>query len=211
MGKFDALIQKHCKTPLDLRLAQEMVKPYEDHPMGERVVEAMLPDFMIVNDRVGRGEITSAQGMEYLKSLALEGAGLHPEVIDLGMARFAEVQTAFVEQGLIEPGGEETPPAEADDFATINIRDLTAPAPVVDQAQAAARRSRELDAEIALHGANMRAPQGSEQWKDYWQRGGDAKFRAALEEREQLKAEAAEPPASPAPEPAEPPAAVQGA
>jgi pyruvate/2-oxoglutarate dehydrogenase complex dihydrolipoamide acyltransferase (E2) component len=172
--------------------------------VGEDMIIATLSDWARVDAAVGRGEMAAEVAFEQMGGLG-DVLGIQRHIIDDCLASFqrgpetpaaepAQAPAAPAPQAPAQPAQAQPAPAAAP----------AAPAPLADR-QTLRERKAKLE-------ADMRAPQGSEEWRNYWQRGGDVEYRVTLEQldastnalAEIAGTAPAQPAAAPAPAPAAP-------
>jgi hypothetical protein len=187
--------------PISQRMAANFVEAYASNPqIGEARVEALLQEAARANAAIADGSLTRDAAFKQLAGFA-EVSGLQEHLINDGMA-FLESGAGLTRDELAAleaPAAEPTEAPPAPQLPQASAQPVPAPeTPLVDR--------NALRQQIAKHEANMKAPQGSEQWLDYWKRGGDAEYREALEGLERSTdalagiAAASTPAASPSPQ-----------
>jgi hypothetical protein len=159
--------------PVSQRMAANFVALYGDAPGASERIEPILREAAAAHQRVASGEITPETGRAQLGGFA-EVIGIPAHLVGDGMA-FLEAGAGLTAEEL----------AAAEAPAGESAQEPQAPAPSALAGRDALRR------EIEQHEKNMRAPEGSAEWKAYWRDGGADAYRAALD-RLQAGAEAPE-------------------
>jgi hypothetical protein len=184
------------------QMARNFADMYAAAPgVGEDRVAALIQEASRANVAVLNGQITAEAALAQLGGFA-GTIGILPATVNDGL-RFLQDGAGLTAEAPDQPAQDpQAPPAPVQ------------PAPASAQASPALADRAALRREIDQQEANMRAPQGSEPWLDYWRRGGDASYRGALERLQQstdalaglAAAAPASAPAAPQPPPAPAPA-----
>jgi hypothetical protein len=188
----------------DRQLATAFIEEFGDVPGMADKVPALLQEAARSAGQVSGDVISAEAARAHLASFATDALGIAPHLMQ-------PLTNWFDAQATIEaaaPDAAESAPAQSPQAPA----QQAPPAPVQPPASAPASPALAdrvaLRHQIAQHEANMRATQGSEQWRDYWQRGGDASYRDALTRlqasTDALAQLAAAPPASAPAAPAQP-------
>jgi hypothetical protein len=190
MGKYDALISKlwpgdSARATSSRATAHKFVARFGDMPMAADRVEPGLREAAHLDELVANGTLTQAEANARLGSFIQDGLGTPPHIL----AEYqAWTQGMTAELDATEASAEPEKPAAAQPPAAAPARPAMTAAPAVDQAT--------LQQQIELHQRNMRAPEGSAEWRAYWREGGSVQYLAALQAME--AAEASPQPATPA-------------
>jgi hypothetical protein len=206
MEKHDALINRLYSDEADRKLARAFASHFGGLPGMDDRVSALLEEAARSAENVGGGAMTPEQAWNYLRDYAAT-IGTPPHAMagfdtwfDATSAEFAAAEAPT--QPAAEPAQQQPQPT-----ATPARARQAAPPPLAGPTRES------LQAEIAKHQANMRAPEGSAEWRSYWREGGSAQYLAALQALE--VADAAPPPMPPpgaaAPAPAQPAPATEPA
>jgi hypothetical protein len=174
----DALIASLWESEASRETARQFVERWNVPGMEDRI-EGLLRRGAENDRKVTAGDMTEQEARDDFARLVQEGA---PSGVE------DEFGEWFATEGDPRDAGETydiTPVTTG--AVTAMIRGLQSPSPSpppsAPPAPAGPTRA-ELQAQIAQHEANMRAPQGSEPWRDYWTRGGGA---ACLDARRALE------------------------
>ncbi len=180
-SKFDHIITKYWQSEADRRIARTFVEKFGDLPGMSDRVSSLLQEAARSAEQVGGGVMSPEDARAYLASFASEGLGMAPHLMSDLTSWFdgtaAEVSSAEA------PPQPEAEPAQAQPAAQPAPAKPAQPAQPTAAAppQPAAPTREALQERIALHQRNMKAPEGSPEWKAYWREGGSADYLAALQ------------------------------
>ncbi len=128
MSQYDALVDRLFPSPADRLVAMSFVERFAGSPFADRIIPAMLQEGAQVNARISAGEITPQAGRDLMMSMASDGYGLPPHIVQDGQVWLTDM--------VAQSGGEETEPqADVAGPHAENIRQLFTPQ---DRAAAAA-------------------------------------------------------------------------
>src|SRR5258707_3440320 len=152
MGQYDALVDRLFPSPADRLVAMSFVERFAGSPLADRIIPAMLQEGAQVNARIPAGEITPQAGRDLMMSMASDGYGLPPHIVQDGQVWLTDM--------VAQSGGEETEPqADASGPRAELINKLFAPqdragaaafAQALDADPRSASRTEALLHEIAL-------------------------------------------------------------
>src|SRR5882762_11327469 len=162
MGQYDALLDRLFPSPADRLVAMSFVERFAGSPFADRIIPAMLQEGAQVNARISAGEITPQAGRDLMMSMASDGYGLPPHIVQDGQVWLADM--------VAQSGGEETAPqADASGPRAELINKLFSPedraaaealAKALDADPQSASRTEALLHEVARAPADM-SPQAS--------------------------------------------------
>ena len=136
MSQFDALIDRLFPSPADRLFAMSFVERFAGSPLADRIIPAMLQEGAQVNARISAGEITPQAGRDLMMSMASDGYGLPPHIVQDGQVWLTDM--------VAQSGSEETKPqADVAGPRAELIRKLFAP----EDRAAAEALSKALDAD----------------------------------------------------------------
>jgi hypothetical protein len=161
-------------------IAHAWVGRFESEPTMADRIEPLLREALRGDQLIQSGEKTPEEARAYLASFATEALGTPVHMVmaiedwrpDPGL--FPPETPAEAEKPAAEPAREQQP-AASQPRATAQAQ--LAPAAATPDRTA-------LQQEIERHQANMRAPEGSAEWRQYWREGGSAQYLAALQAME---------------------------
>jgi hypothetical protein len=221
MGRYDYDIDRHFKTKTDRAMMRAEVAKYEGKPGMDAQIPGMIRMLAELNDAVGAGTMEPAEAHEIIISTV--ETTMPPQVASEITARLDEAMEAGVEileddrkavEAEAKAAADKPADADPDEKPTDKPADQAdkqppkpAPAPVKANKPFAGPDRAALEAQNAEHLKNMRAPENSPEWFQYWKQGGAAQYRANLEAIEAMDA----PPPAPAPADAAPGAAAGAA
>src|SRR5258708_22044713 len=102
MGQYDARLDRLFPRPADRLVAMSFVERFAASPLADRIIPAMLQEGAQVNARISAGEITPQAGRDLMMSMASDGYGLPPHIVQDGQVWLADM--------VAQSGGEETEP-----------------------------------------------------------------------------------------------------
>src|SRR6266436_1579248 len=102
MGQYDALVDRLFPSPADRLVAMSFVERFAGSPLADRIIPAMLQEGAQVNARISAGEITPQAGRDLMMSMASDGYGLPPHIVQDGQVWLTDM--------VAQSGGEETEP-----------------------------------------------------------------------------------------------------
>src|SRR5258707_5570836 len=102
MGQYDALVDRLFPSPADRLVAMSFVERFAASPFADRIIPAMLQEGAQVNARILAGEITPQAGRDLMMSMASDGYGLPPHIVQDGQVWLTDM--------VAQSGGEETEP-----------------------------------------------------------------------------------------------------
>jgi hypothetical protein len=127
-SRYDGLIDQLFSDAASRAIAHSFVTRFEASPFADRIIPAMLQEGAQVNARISAGEITPQAGRDLMMSMASDGYGLPPHIVQDGQVWLTDM--------VAQSGGEETEPqADASGPRAELINKLFAPQ---DRAAAAA-------------------------------------------------------------------------
>jgi hypothetical protein len=177
MSRFAKLITTlFPDDPISQRVAENFCAMFsKSERVGEDRIEALLREGARVNAAVASGELDAQTGLAQLQGFA-STVGTPEHLVNEGLAFLQAGGGLSAEEiaAMETPGAE---PAQAPQAPQAPAQPR--PAPAAPVSPLADRET--LRRAIAKHEADMKAPQGSPEWRAYWREGGDAQYRAALE------------------------------
>jgi hypothetical protein len=101
-SRYDGLIDQLFSDAASRAIAHSFVTRFEASPFADRIIPAMLQEGAQVNARISAGEITPQAGRDLMMSMASDGYGLPPHIVQDGQVWLTDM--------VAQSGGEETEP-----------------------------------------------------------------------------------------------------
>lgn len=168
MSRYSQTIERLFSDSASRTLAEQFVARFEGQPNMADRIEPLLHEAAVVNQRIVKGEISAEQGRAFLGSVA-QNIGTPGHLVDDGISWLETGGQPQETQEEQQPAGEdETDGVQVTDIGALLLekqeRDRAAAERAMhNQARAAAQ------AEVVKYETMMKAPQGSTEWRAYWQ------------------------------------------
>src|SRR6267154_1976289 len=101
-SRYDSLVDRLFPNPADRAIANNFVTRFEASPLADRIIPAMLQEGAQVNAKIMAGELTPQAGRDLMMSMASDGYGLPPHIVQDGQVWLTDM--------VAQSGGEETEP-----------------------------------------------------------------------------------------------------